>query len=187
MWKPIRISTAKSQIKCHIPTARSQTKCRIQTVKNKTIPKVRNYRSVNVVNGSTLTKPNQKRTFFTIIPEYERAVRLNFGKFASVLQPGIRLELPLYHTVLSMDMRDKVHTIPYMQVISADNVTFGVDASMQYRCTDAKKSLLKVVSVDDAISERCKMELRDKLSSMTINDVLQKKVEISKSVLDSMV
>lgn len=136
--------------------------------------------------GTTLSNPTNKRTFFTIVPEYKRGIRLNFGKFGSELQPGIRLNIPFFHKIALMDIRDKVHTIPTMQVISRDNVTFEVDASMQYKCIDSKKALLNVADVDNSISERCKMELRDKLSSMEINDALQKKSEISKSVLDAM-
>lgn len=133
-----------------------------------------------------ISKTIQKRTFFSIVPEYERGIRLSLGKFTSEVQPGLRLNLPIYHSFYTLDTREKLHTIPTMQVISADNVTFEVDASMQYRFLDTKKALLNVANVDSSVVERCKMELRDKLSSMTINDVLQKKSEISKSVLEAM-
>ena len=128
---------------------------------------------------------NPKRNIFTIVPQYQRGIRLNFGKFSSEIEPGIRLCVPIYHKIYSVDVRDKIVSIPMMQVISADNVTFEVDASVQYQCIDAKKALLNVSDVYHSIIERCKMELRDKLSSMVINDVLQKKSEISKSVLEA--
>lgn len=136
--------------------------------------------------GKQNTFQPSKRNFLTIVQEYERGIRLNFGKFSSELAPGIRLNLPYYHNIYRIDIRSKIRTIPTMQVISADNVTFSVDASVQYKITDAKKALLNINDLDDAILERCKMELRDKLSSMIINDVLQKKIEISKSVMDAM-
>lgn len=139
-----------------------------------------------VLKSKNVTDSTVRRNLFTIVPEYKRGIRLGFGKFQSELAPGIRLNIPIYHNVALMDLRDKVHTIPTMQVISADNVTFEVDASMQYKCIDAKKALLNVSNVESAISERCKMELRDKLSSMTINGILQNKSEISKAVLDVM-
>ncbi len=81
-------------------------------------------------------------------------------------------------------MRECVDTIPTMQVISMDNVTFEVDASIQFKIVDAKKAILNVVNIESSIIERCKMELRNTLSSMTINDILKKKSEISQSVLD---
>ncbi len=128
----------------------------------------------------------QQRNFFQVIPEYRRAIRLGFGKFETELSPGLRMDLPFYHNIYSIDVRDKVHTIPTMQVISADNVTFRVDASVQYKIIDAKKALLNVSDVENSLVERCKMEMRNKLSSMPVNDVLRFKTEISKAVLDAM-
>lgn len=125
------------------------------------------------------------RNFFTIVPEYESGIRLNFGKFTSEIKPGLRLDLPIYHQINTLDTREKIHTIPTMQLISADNVTFKVDACVQYRILDAKKALLAVVDVEHAIIERCKMEMRDKLSSMAVNDVLRCKTEITKYVLNA--
>lgn len=135
---------------------------------------------------ASIPKATPKRTFFTIVPEYKGGVRLNLGKFGTDMKPGLRLNLPIYHQTYLLDMRDQVETIPKMQVISADNVTFEVDASIQYRIIDAKKACLNVQHIDHAIMERCKMELRNSLSSMDINDALKKKSEISKSVLDAM-
>ena len=132
------------------------------------------------------TKLNNYRTFFSIIPQYKQGIRLSFGKYSSDIMPGFRLNIPFYHTIYTLDIREKIHTIPRMQVISSDNVTFKVDASVQYRVIDSKKAILKVVGIADTLVELCKMELRNKLSSMTINDILQKKAEISKAVLDSM-
>lgn len=127
------------------------------------------------------------RQFFTIVPEYKKGVRLNFGKFRTEITPGLRLKIPIYHTIFLADTRERIQTIPTMQVISADGVTFKVDASVQYQIIDTKKALLNVSNIDDALMERCKMELRNKLSSMTINEMLQKKKsEISGAILESM-
>ncbi len=128
----------------------------------------------------------QKRNFFVIVPEYKGGVRLCFGKFQQVMTPGIRLHLPLYHQIYLTDIRDQVHTIPKMQAISADNVPFEVDASLQFKIIDCRRAILSVANVEDALSERCKMELRDRLGSMTINEILQNKSEISKSILKNL-
>jgi len=84
-------------------------------------------------------------------------------------------------------MREKIHYIPTIHVISSDNVTFEVDVSVQYKFLDATKALLNVENVENAVIERCKMELCNKLSSMKIDDLLQNKSEISRSVSESMI
>lgn len=136
---------------------------------------------VNVVKSCRFN-----RTFLTILPEYECGVKLGFGKFISKIEPGVRLNIPGYHTILRIDMRDKIQTLPRMQLISRDNVTFRVDASVQYKVIDAKKALLNVNDIYNVLIEKCKMELRDKLSSMTINNILENKTEISISLLENL-
>ena len=150
---------------------------------------IKKYSSVHLpttkFNKNTLNTNIRPRNFFCIIPESHRAVRLGFGKFLSVLEPGLRLNIPIYHDIYSSDIRDIVNSIPTMQVISSDNVTFKVDACVQYKIIDIKKAQLNVMNVDHSIIERCKMEMRNKLSSMPINDILRYKSDISKSVLES--
>lgn len=149
--------------------------------------KINTYNFSNVkTNLFKTTGSVQKRTFFKIVPEYMRGIKMALGQFSENVSPGLNLNLPIYHRIILLDTRVIVHTIPKMQVISSDNVTFEVDASIQYQVLDAKKAVLNVKDIDWAVSERCKMELRNALSSMTINDVLQKKAEISKMVLESM-
>lgn len=126
-----------------------------------------------------------RRNFFTIIPEYERGVRLYLGKFQKIIEPGINMNLPFFHRIIYLDTREHMAMMPTMQLISADNVTFEVDASIQFKFIDTKKAILNVSNVTESVIERCKMELRNILSSMTINNILQNKTNISKSVLDA--
>lgn len=137
-------------------------------------------------NATSNNKFITKRNFFRVVPAYKNGIRLTLGKYSGEVNPGFRLDLPFIHDIYLIDNRDVVSNIPKMQVISADNVTFEVDASMQYRINDAKKALLNVRDIDHAITERCKMEMRNALSSTSINDTLQKKTEISASVLNAM-
>lgn len=133
------------------------------------------------------TKYVPKRKFFTIVPAYKSGIRLTLGKYSGEVNPGFRLDIPFVHDIYLLDNRDIVGTIPKMQVISADNVTFEVDASIQYKIRDSKKALLNVRHIDDAVIERCKMELRNTLSSMKINETLEKKSDISRIVSKALI
>lgn len=127
-----------------------------------------------------------RRTFLKIINAYETGIRFNFGKFGTELKPGLRLCIPVFHTIRIVDMREMIHSIPMMQVISSDNVTFEVDAALQCRVTNGTDAILKVYGLRDAILEKCKMELRNILSSMTLNEILQNKSDLSKKLLERM-
>lgn len=140
--------------------------------------------SKTLLKAASLLAP-QTRSFFCIVPQNCRGIRLNFGRFSTSLEPGIRLELPFYHNILLLDIREKIETIPTVRAISSDSVTFSVDASVQFKIVDTKKALLNVRDAGAELIEKCKMELRGHLSLATITEILQRKTEISKTVLDS--
>lgn len=140
--------------------------------------------SKTLLKAASLLAP-QTRSFFCIVPQNCRGIRLNFGRFSTSLEPGIRLELPFYHNILLLDIREKIETIPTVRAISSDSVTFSVDASVQFKIIDTKKALLNVRDAGAELLEKCKMELRGHLSLATITEILQRKTEISKTVLDS--
>jgi regulator of protease activity HflC (stomatin/prohibitin superfamily) len=132
----------------------------------------------------TMTSAIPRRNFFAILGEYQRGVRFFLGKNAGqVLQPGLRLNLPVLHDLTAVDMRDRVDELAQQVVITKDNVSITVDASIQYRIVDAHKSVLKVRYVKDAVLERAKMTLREGLTSMDVDEILAKRDVISKAAV----
>lgn len=126
------------------------------------------------------------RNIVTIIPQYMEGVRMNFGKLGKILQPGLRLKIPIYHQVYKVDMREDIVKIPKQSLVSADNVTIHIDASVQYKVVDAKKSVLNVSNVEYSLTERCQMQLRNLLSSMNVNDILHKQGDISRTIINDL-
>lgn len=130
--------------------------------------------------------PQNTRGFFTIIDQNERGIRLGFGKFKKVLEPGIRWNIPIYHTVWTVNVTHRVQDIPPQSLISKDNVSFSIDGSFQYQVVDPKKALLEVEDYRFALQERCKMQLRNDLSSMNIDDILHHREGISNRLIKKM-
>ena len=119
-----------------------------------------------------INKVKNTRTFLTIVKENERAVKLNFGKFHSVIEPGLRLKIPYYHLIYKVNMANCILNIPKQSLISKDNITFTIDSSVQYKVIDAKKSILNVYNLYSMLPERCQMSMRQILSSLDINGIL---------------
>jgi erythrocyte band 7 integral membrane protein len=139
--------------------------------------------STTINTSANMNAKHIARTIFKIVPQHMRGIKYGFGKYVGDSTPGINLNLPIYHKIYLLDIRSKVESVPNMKLISSDNITFEVSASMEYNISDCKKAILNVSDVNNAVLERCKMELRNKLSSMTVNEILQNKTEINKSVL----
>jgi regulator of protease activity HflC (stomatin/prohibitin superfamily) len=134
----------------------------------------------------TINKIKNTRTFFTVINEYERGVKLNFGKFESVLLPGLRLNIPIYHTIYKVNMANNILNIPTQSLISKDNITFTIDSSVQYKITDPQKAVLSVFDLKQMLPERCQMSMRQILSSLDINGILHGLKDIPNLVKSSL-
>jgi len=126
-----------------------------------------------------LLKNITKRNFFKIVPQNMEGVRLFLGKMQTEIKAGFHLNLPLFHKIWLVDMRERIMQIPEMRIVSLDNVTYSVEGSIQFKIIDSKKALLNVQNVSGSIVEKSKMELRSLLGSMEINEVLKSRSTIS--------
>jgi regulator of protease activity HflC (stomatin/prohibitin superfamily) len=126
------------------------------------------------------------RSFFTIVNAWEKGVRLGFGKYTATVESGLRLCIPVYHTVYKINMADRVQHLAKQSLISKDNVTFTIDSSVQYKVTDAKKSLLNVTNLDTMVIERCQMALRKVLSGLELNEILHDLEDTSTTIKASL-
>lgn len=108
------------------------------------------------------------------------------GKRTATLKPGLSLKFPILHQITDVNMRQQIAQIPKQSLISADNVTFSVDALVQYQIVNSAKALYNVENCYEATVEKCQMELRDLLSSYEINSILHNRDELSNKVVASL-
>jgi len=136
-------------------------------------------RPVRPVRSIYPTRSVPRRNFLTIIPQYERGVRFNFGKYAATCQPGLRLDIPLFHTIHHVDMRDQVQYLSQQEIISKDNVSCKVDAAIQYKVLDAAKSVINVQSLEHSLLELAQLSIREVLGGLTIDELLHNREDLS--------
>ena len=64
-----------------------------------------------------------------IVKQYERGVLFTLGKFSGVMQPGLRIVIPVVQTWERIDIRVKTVDIPSQECVSKDNVSLKVNAA----------------------------------------------------------
>lgn len=119
-----------------------------------------------------------------IIKEYERAVIFRLGRLVGAKGPGPFVLIPGIDSLRVIDLRVVTFDVPNQQIITKDNVTVDVDAVVYYRVFDPIKA---VVSVEDYISATNLLgqtALRDTLGQVELDDLLQKREELSKKLTD---
>lgn len=117
-----------------------------------------------------------------IVKEYERGVKFTFGKYAGIMNPGLRIVFPLVQFWRRVDMRVKAVDVPDQNCMTKDNVSVNVNAVLYYKVSNAEKSILEVESYNYAVSQLSQTTMRDVVGEITLDKLLGERKSISKRI-----
>lgn len=117
-----------------------------------------------------------------IVKEYERGVKFTLGKYAGMVQPGLRLIVPVIQSWNRVDMRVNTVDVPNQDAITKDNVSIKVNAVLYYKVSDASKAILEVQHFAYAVSQLAQTTMRDVVGEVTLDELLQKRDQVSKRI-----
>jgi regulator of protease activity HflC (stomatin/prohibitin superfamily) len=138
-------------------------------------------RATQIVTARTVSS-QQKRTFLTTIQENCRGVRLAWGKFDSILSPGLNWDIPFYHKITTIGLSRHIIPLAKQKIICQDNVTIFVDSAVEYQIIDARKAIIDVSNIHHTILEKCQMKLSNELGSKKFNDIQGEKNTVSENI-----
>jgi regulator of protease activity HflC (stomatin/prohibitin superfamily) len=121
-----------------------------------------------------------------IIRHYEEAVLLRFGKFKTVLKPGIHFKIPLFDEVIDQHVVITTLSLNAQSLYTKDYQNIVVKAVIKYKIADVKTFLLEVYDAQDALSDMSQSIIKNVIMSMTIvectdielDNILTKKVRV---------
>jgi len=117
-----------------------------------------------------------------IVRQYERGVRFTLGKYSGLMNPGLRLIVPLIQTWEKVDLRVKAVDVPSQECVSKDNVSLKVNAVLYYKVSSADKAILEVETFGYAVSQLAQTTMRNIVGEFELDDILQKREEISQKI-----
>jgi len=79
-----------------------------------------------------------------VVKQYERGVRFTLGKYTGLMNPGLRLVVPLIQTWDRVDLRIKTVDVPSQECVSKDNVSLKVNAVLITRFQKQTRLYLKL-------------------------------------------
>jgi regulator of protease activity HflC (stomatin/prohibitin superfamily) len=84
------------------------------------------------------------RTFLTIINQGSEGWRLTLGRSPTKLMSGLHLNIPVYHELRTIDMRETSCAISDLTGFTSDNVPVVVSGSLFWRVYDSHKACFSV-------------------------------------------
>jgi regulator of protease activity HflC (stomatin/prohibitin superfamily) len=108
------------------------------------------------------------------------------GQFHSVRQPGITFLVPLVDSMGLVDIRETPRTGDKQDVITRDNVTVSVNATIFSQVVDAKLALFSVSNYFVAIDQLSRTTLRAIFGGMTLDEALSQRERINAQLQQQM-
>ncbi len=116
------------------------------------------------------------------VNQYQRGVKLTFGKFTGIMEPGWRIVLPIIQSYQKVDVRTKAVDVPDQNAITRDNVSVRVNAVIYYKVSDAMKAVIEVEDFRYAISQYAQTTMRNIVGSVTLDELLSNRDEIAERI-----
>lgn len=117
-----------------------------------------------------------------VVNQYERGVVLTLGRFTTILNPGLKVVIPIFQRVIRVDVRSTPIDVPKQEIITKDNVTVGVDAVVYLRVIDASKAVLETTNYIYATSQFAQAALRDVAGNADLDELLSNREAISQQI-----
>lgn len=116
------------------------------------------------------------------VNQYQRGVKLRFGKFVGVVEPGWRIIIPVIESMVKMDIRVKASDVPYQETITQDNISCKINAVIYYRIADPARAFLEVEHVMLAVSQLAQTTMRNVCGELTLDQLLSNREEAANRI-----
>lgn len=116
------------------------------------------------------------------INEYERGIKLRFGKYTETLGPGWHIIIPVIEDLRKVDIRTKVVDVPEQDAITKDNVSIRINAVLYYKIFDASKTILAVENFKFAVAQLAQTTMRNAVGAVTLDELLAERDKISEEI-----
>src|SRR3984893_16262003 len=108
------------------------------------------------------------------------------GEFHSIRQPGLTFLIPLVDSMVLVDIRETPRTGDKQDVITRDNVTVAVNATIFSQVVDVKLALFSVSNYAIAIDQLARTTLRAVFGSLTLDEALSQRERINVQLQEQM-
>ncbi len=107
-----------------------------------------------------------------------------FGRFTTLLQPGLNFIVPFMDQVgRRLNVQEVVLDIPEQSVITKDNASVAVDGIVYYRVMDPAKAAYAVQNLQQALTSLAMTNIRAVIGEMDLDATLSGREQINSSLL----
>ncbi|MBI2597371.1 slipin family protein [Candidatus Daviesbacteria bacterium] len=117
-----------------------------------------------------------------IIDQYQRGVVLTLGTFTGVLNPGLKIVIPIIQRLIRVDLRITTADIPQQEVITKDNVPVGINAVVYFQVVRPEDAVLKIQDYHYAVTQYAQTALRDVIGGVELDMLLTEREKLAEQI-----
>ncbi|HUY98432.1 MAG TPA: SPFH domain-containing protein [Verrucomicrobiae bacterium] len=114
-----------------------------------------------------------------VIQQGSSGVIKRLGQFHSVRSPGLAVVIPFVDAMVRVDMREVPRTGDRQDVITKDNVSVAVNATIFSQVVDVKLALYDVSNYQVAVDQLARTSLRAVFGGLTLDEALSDRERIN--------
>lgn len=118
------------------------------------------------------------------VNEYERGLIYTMGRFTGLVGPGWRFVIPIFQSLVKVDIRTKAADVPKQETITKDNVSCKMNAVIYFKVDDPEKSVNQVENVFWAVSQLAQTTMRRVAGEVTLDELLSNREQIAAKILE---
>ncbi len=125
----------------------------------------------------------QKRTFFTVINQAEVAYREFLGRNRVKLNPGLRINLPLFHNTYRVSLKEHFVNLDNQAAYTKDNVPVTVSGTVFYKVVDAEKVCFTIGNPVMAVKNVGESSFRAVIGKFDYDEIIANRNDINNEML----
>jgi regulator of protease activity HflC (stomatin/prohibitin superfamily) len=125
----------------------------------------------------------QKRSFITVINQAEVAYREFLGKNRVKLNPGLRINLPIFHNLYRVSLKEQFVNLDNQAAYTKDNVPVVVSGTVFYKVTDAEKVCFTIGHPIGAVKSVGESSFRSIVGRFTYDEIIADRNNINTEML----
>lgn len=116
------------------------------------------------------------------INEYERGVQFTMGRFSKVKGPGWRIVIPIFQSMVKVDLRVRTVDVPSQESLTKDNISVGVNAVLFFRVVDSQRAIINIENFFYATLQLAQTTMRNLVGEVVLDDLLAKREDLSEKI-----
>jgi len=123
-------------------------------------------------------------TGFFIMRQDQIGVLLTFGKFSSIVTPGLKYQIPFIQQVIRTNSSLQTIDLPDQKIVLSGNIAITISGILNFRVKNPRQALLEVADYKHSIEQFALTTISDVLGTKSIEELRTEKIKTAQLIED---